>query len=81
MKDHYAPKYAADAQGNPVGHGAYGYREGIKLTGKRHTGGFLETRDGGFAPEAAISGRWSATQKRTLGLKSPKRLYVTSSSG
>jgi lipoprotein-anchoring transpeptidase ErfK/SrfK len=54
VKDHYAPKYAADAQGNPIGHGAYGYREGIKLTGARKAGGFMETRDGGFAPEVSL---------------------------
>src|SRR5450432_276315 len=54
VKDHYAPKYGADAQGHPIGKGAFGYREGVKLTGKRKTGGFLETRDGGFAPEISL---------------------------
>jgi lipoprotein-anchoring transpeptidase ErfK/SrfK len=54
VKDRYAPKYAADAQGRPVGSGSYTYREGVKLTGKRHTGGFMETRDGGFAPEISL---------------------------
>ena len=28
--------------------------EGVKLTGKRHAGGFLETRDGGFAPAVSL---------------------------
>ena len=54
VKDRYAPKYAADARGNPIGHGAFGYREGVKLTGKRKVGGFLETREGGFAPEISL---------------------------
>jgi len=40
--------------GNPVGRGSFGYREGVKLTGKRKAGGFLATRDGGFAPEVSL---------------------------
>jgi lipoprotein-anchoring transpeptidase ErfK/SrfK len=54
VKDRAAPKYGADAQGNPIGRGAFGYREGVKLTGKRHNGGFMETRDGGFASEISL---------------------------
>jgi lipoprotein-anchoring transpeptidase ErfK/SrfK len=54
VKDHYAPKYAADAHGNPIPHGAFGYRQGVKLTGKRQAGGFLETRDGGFASAVSL---------------------------
>ena len=42
VKDRYAPRYAADAHGNPVGKGAFGYREGVKLTGTRKPGGFQE---------------------------------------
>jgi hypothetical protein len=54
VKDRFAPKYGADAEGRPVGRGMYGYREGVKLTGKRRTGGFMETRDGGYAPESSL---------------------------
>ncbi len=55
VKDRSVPKYGADALGNPVGRGSFGYREGVKLTdGKRLKGGLFATRDGGFAPEASL---------------------------
>jgi hypothetical protein len=54
VKEHYALKYAANAQGEPVGTGSYGYREGIKLTGERRASGLMVTRDGGFAPEVSL---------------------------
>ena len=55
IKDRSVPKYGPDAQGNPVGRGAFTYREGLKiLNGKRRTGGLIEMRDGSFAPEASL---------------------------
>jgi len=55
VKDRSVPKYGSDAAGNPIGHGSYAYREGLKLLdGKRRTGGLLQMRDGTFAPEANL---------------------------
>lgn len=55
VKDHSVQRYAADAQGNPIAHGSFGYREGLKLlNGKRLNGGLFELRGGGFAPEASL---------------------------
>ena len=55
VKDRQVPKYGPDAAGNPVGRGAFGYREGLKLLdGKRLKGGLMQTRDGSFAPESSL---------------------------
>ncbi len=54
VKDRSVPKYGADAEGRPIGRGSYGFREGVKLTGERRVGGFMKTRDGGYAPEASL---------------------------
>ena len=55
VKDRQVPKYGADALGNPLGRGVFGYREGVKLLDdKRVKGGLFRTRDGGFAPAASL---------------------------
>jgi len=54
VKDHNVPKYGADAQGLPIPHGSFDFREGVKMTGKHRNGGFAELRDGGYAPEASL---------------------------
>lgn len=54
VKDRSVPKYGADAEGRPIGRGAYAFREGVKLTGERRVGGFMKTRDGGYAPESSL---------------------------
>ncbi|HEY1535372.1 MAG TPA: L,D-transpeptidase, partial [Polyangiaceae bacterium] len=55
VKDRSVQKYVSDAQGNPIAHGSFSYREGFKLLdGKRLPGGLLKSRDGSFAPEATL---------------------------
>ncbi|MEP7050669.1 MAG: L,D-transpeptidase family protein [Pseudomonadota bacterium] len=55
VKDRSVPKYAPDANGNPVSRGSFGYREGLKLaTGKRMLGGLMQMRDGSFAAEVSL---------------------------
>src|SRR5882724_5638108 len=47
VKDRSVQKYVSDAQGNPIAHGAFSYREGFKLLdGKRLPGGLMKSRDG-----------------------------------
>ncbi len=54
VKDRQVPKYGVDSVGNPVGRGAFAYREGVKLVDrKRQKGGLLRTRDG-FAPADSL---------------------------
>jgi hypothetical protein len=56
VKDRSVPKYASDALGHPIGHGAaFGYREGLKLqNGQRLVGGLLAVRGGLLAPAASL---------------------------
>jgi hypothetical protein len=55
VKDRSVQKYVSDAQGNPIAHGAFSYREGFKLLdGKRLPGGLMKSHDGSFAPEATL---------------------------
>lgn len=48
----YAQRYELSERGDIVPRGTLGYREGVKLTGERRSGGFLAARDGSFIVEA-----------------------------
>jgi lipoprotein-anchoring transpeptidase ErfK/SrfK len=54
VKGHAASRYELDPLGNLVATGNLGQRQGVKLTGERKTGGFVEARDGSFVVEAAL---------------------------
>lgn len=48
LSSHFAHKYRVDDDGQIRNDGSFRHREAVKLTGKRHAGGFWETRDGGY---------------------------------
>ncbi|HEY2409572.1 MAG TPA: L,D-transpeptidase [Polyangiaceae bacterium] len=54
VKDHYADHYTLDAHGQPQPKGSFGYREGMKLSGQKKPGGFLELRDGSWAAQISL---------------------------
>jgi hypothetical protein len=54
VKDRVAVRLTAADDGSFVQDGSYLWRDGIKLTGERRTGGFLQTRDGHWVVESAV---------------------------
>ncbi len=48
LETHFAHKYSLNSVGQLQNDGSYRHREAIKLTGKRHGGGFWEARDGAY---------------------------------